>query len=332
MFSISRSGFAVAAFVLLSSGVAQACDFCSLFSSLEQRQPKGDSFHIGLTEQFSEAGKLQDNGAKVANEMHQRLVSSQTFISAGYDFTDRLSLDLTLPYINRRFTRVEGESVAHGTEAGIGDITTSIGYLPYRSVEGAEIRILKLSAGVKLPTGDSDRLAEELSEEHMHENALLRHGDEEHEMLSAVHGHDLALGSGSFDFPLGAAGLWQSGRAIFESEAEYVLRTPGDHSYRYANDLRWRVSPGYYAMMNHSSALALKVNLGGEYKPMDKGQGGEKQGDTSINTLWWGPEVSYTSSGALGVFAAYDIPLNIENSGVQAVMSYRLRVGMNYRF
>jgi hypothetical protein len=321
----------------ISASTALACDFCSLSTSLQQRMPRSGSTHFSVSEQFTDYGKLQQDGSKVPNEEHQRMAASQTTFAVAHDFTDRFSAQINIPYLNRRFSRLHDGERQQGTEAGIGDLSILALYSPYRFSDGDNNVVVQLFGGIKLPTGDADRLqeeqeeheevAEEEHEEHLH---ALRHAGEDHD-LSAVHGHDLALGSGSFDFPFGAAVFAQSGRFFVDGLAQYILRTEGDHDYEYADDLQWNVGPAYYILLEHELTLALKLRLSGEYKGKDTGPDGSKAGDTSMNQMFVGPEL-LLNSGAVSAFVGYDAPVRSENSGVQTVANYRIRAGLNVRF
>ena len=323
--------------LLLAAPASWACDSCSIYHSLEQRVPKAKTLHLSVTEQFTEYGKLQQGGTFVPNTFHQRLDSSQTIVSASYDFSDRLSLEGSLPYINRRYTTLDGHEVKRGTEAGIGDLTTLIMYVPYRSMEQDSSLVVQLFGGFKLPSGSASALESESEEEHVDEHEeeadehahSLRHGDASEG--SAIHGHDLALGSGSVDVPFGAAVFVREGRFYAEANTEYTIRTEGEYNYRYANELLWRVGPAYYVVLHRDLNIATKLNLSGQYKGKDK-VNGENENDTGLNAVYWGPEIIATVGENFGTFLSYDMPLEIENSGLQAVMSYRLRGGIRYRF
>lgn len=352
---ISRFLGSLTAAAIFVSGAqsAFACDLCSVYSSLEQRIPKTGTLQLGISQQFTEFGRLQRNGSYVSNALHERVASSQTHLTGSYDFSDTLSADVILPYLNRRFTRATDAGIERGTEAGIGDMVLRVNYLPYRSLTESSVKIIKVFAGLKLPTGDSDRLAahddghseqESMDEhdEHGAEEMLDEHAEHEHlhalrhngvtHVESAIHGHDLALGSGSFDFPIGIGGFWSEGRALLEGRLEYTIRTEGDHSYRHANDLQWSIAPGYYLLLKEDQTLSLRLSLSGEYKGKDEGPGGVKDGSTSMNAVFWGPQLFLTKTGSYAGFLGYEMPVNIENSGYQAVASYRIRGGFSWRF
>lgn len=312
----------------IAAGSAFACDLCAVYSSIQAEHPSAGSFRMGLTEQFTAYDTIQDGGRKIANPAHQHLESSITQLLGIYEAADRLQLQAALPYINRRYKRFDGATET-GTEAGIGDLTLIARGFPVRYSDGRRSLVVHGFLGVKLPTGDSDRLKEEQTEHAADDAAIARHGGahDDDEPASAVHGHDLALGSGSIDFPIGAGLFAQLDRAFFSTDVQYAFRTEGRHDYRYANDLVWSAGPGAYLVLNDATQMALRASLSGEYKRNDRGQD-----DTAVNSLFLGPELSATIESRLAANAAVDFPLEIQNSSVQAVPGYRIRAGLTYRF
>ncbi len=329
---------------LIFSWPALACDLCSIYNAVDAAQLSSNSLRVGLAEQFASFGKVQNDGHYVENEGHQHMESSITQLFGSYSLDSKLSLQVSLPYINRRFKRIENGVVDRGTEAGIGDMSILAKYIPYEYRENATIFYVQLLGGIKLPTGDSDRIREELEEDHHDENAeepalhmhstlIPRHGahnDDEETIQSAVHGHDLALGTGSYDFPVGFNVFAEHGRVFGAGTLQYVFRTRGDFDYEYADDLTWEAGPGYYLSLGHEHTLALKANLSGEYKRKDN-LNGETAGDTGLRSIFWGPELVATA-GNWNAEVAWDIPLDINNSEFQAVPDYKIRAAISYRF
>lgn len=331
---IKSVALAVATTVICLPSAALSCDLCSIYNAVESAKAVPNTFRIGVAEQFTSFGKVQDGGRYLENEGHQHLESSITQLFGAYDLNEKVSFQLSIPYINRRFRRIEGGEVDTGTEAGIADISLLAKYIPYEYRDGETIFFARFFGGVKLPTGDSDRIAEELEEGHTHEADGLKHAGRAHEkepmIASAIHGHDLALGSGSYDFPVGVNLFAEHGRVFGVAALQYTFRTRGDFDYEYADDLTWSVGPGYFLSLGHDFAIALKANLSGEYKRRDNLKG-EIAGDTGIRSTFLGPELVATAGNWSGEIS-WDIPLNIENTELQAVPDYKLRAAISYRF
>src|ERR1043166_9172436 len=76
--------------------------------------------------------------------------------------------------------------------------------------------------GFKVPTGDSSKL-----------------NTPDSDLPDGIGGHDLALGSGSYDGIVGTGiyGRWK--RGFVTASVQYAIRSEGDFQHRYANDLTW---------------------------------------------------------------------------------------------
>lgn len=239
-----------------------------------------------------------------------------------------------------------------GSESGLGDLSLLLRLSP-RNYRTSELVVLwDVFLGVKFPTGDSDRLGDEHHEmpaeedahdgehdaedehegmHHEHHSFSPRHGDEDHGVASGVHGHDLTLGSGSYDFPFGASVVVVQDKWLGEAEASYFFRTEGDFGYRYANDFLWGLGVGYYVLSMGDSTMVAKIRLSGEYKDKDE-QDGVQQDDTGIRSVFWGPTVSFTFGDSLGADVGAEFPIQVNATGYQLIPSYRLKAALSYRF
>ena len=326
---------------------AHACDLCAIYSAQNIKDFSAGHVTAGVTEQLSSFNSVRLNGEWVPNTGHQSLSSSTTQLYGRYDFTDRVGAQLNLPFVSRDFKRIEDGELKKGSESGIGDMSILAIYSPLRISEDDFFARVSIRGGVKLPTGDSDRLREETEEgdeqgeahgdEHETERSPTQilahsgsHGDSE-AIPSAIHGHDLALGSGSLDYIVGVSGFVEKGAYFALADLQYAFRTEGDFDYRYQNDLLWSLGAGRYLLTEHEGSLSLKANLSGEYKGMDIFDG-NKADDTGINSIFLGPELDFTIGERVSGLAAVDLPLLLDNTAFQAVPDYRLRFGITYRF
>lgn len=304
------------------AGSSSACDLCAIYNSVESQRLEENSFRLGVSEQFTYYGTVRDGGRYVENMHHQHLASSITQIVAQYDLSSRFALQIALPYINRRFTRLEGEAIESGTVAGLGDASVLAKWLVGQYRGPTSNAFFSVSGGIKLPTGNSDRLGEEMLESDME-------GMPEH--AGTVHGHDLALGSGSVDVPLGALAFVQSGRYFASAELQYTIRTEGTHDYEFADDVSWAAGPGYYVLLSDAQTVGLRLTLSGERKARDF-SAGEAQDDTRSRVVYVGPAVVASVGQALHAELALDLPLITDSAGVQSVPDYKLRAALAYRF
>jgi hypothetical protein len=180
-----------------------------------------------------------------------------------------------------------------------------------------------LLGGLKLPTGDPDRLREEQAENHTHAPG-------QGHPVSGIHGHDLALGSGSVDGIVGADLFWSWRRAFVGATLLYGIRTEGAFDYEYADDLQWAVAPGAVAWQGAESLVAVQAILTGETKGQDE-LDGRGLTDTSATTLYLGPGIQ-GGWKSLVAEAAVEIPVLTNRTGIQIVPDVRVRGGLRWRF
>lgn len=293
---------------------------------------------MAVGEQFTRFGTLQDDGAEIKDPVGQYENSSITQLLAGYNFNDRLGLQLNLPIIYREFKRPEGFAIDHGTESGLGDISLLLkGVLFHYTSGGARsfevenknpvaiehepdfVFAAVLLTGIKLPTGDTSRLEEEF-----HEVAIPGAPP------SGIHGHDLTLGTGSWDGIFGEQNSLRYREFFFETNVQFTLRSEGDHQYRFANDLIWNGGPGYYVIRNAQGVAGIQFVVSGEHKDLDRFRGRPAE-DTGITSVFVGPRLVGSRGRWSAEFGA-ELPVLIDNTSIQLVPDYRLRGGVSYHF
>jgi hypothetical protein len=321
---------------------ASACDVCALYTAVQVESPIKNAFRLGMAEQFTSMDKLQRDGHYVENTDNQFLKTSVTQISGQYDPSASTSLQLVVPVVSRTWRRIENEEPQRGSDAGIGDITMLTHYVPLNYAEGSFLTRLRVFGGVELPTGDAHYIGEESAPENpvegdgtMHQESLVtqKHGGgSDGGVENAIHGHDIALGSGSWDFPLGAGLFSQWDKYIVASDVQYNIRSDGAFGYRYANDLTWSASAGRYLYLQDNAQVAFRARLSGQYKGYDTGKGGVEYTDTAFNDVFLGPEVTALVTHHWQGVVGYDLPIEVQNSDLQITPSYRIRAALTYRF
>jgi hypothetical protein len=322
--------------VLLAAAVdAGACDICAVYTATELREAKV-GFRAGVAEQFTYYGTLQRDGEEIPNPNDEFLRSSITQVVLGYQLHPRAGVQLNLPLISRTFRRLGADGVARGDETGVGDLSLLANVLAFDRVSERSVFRFTVLGGLKLPSGDSSRLGEEAAEgdEAGHAEAgphpALAHvvGPE---AASGVHGHDLALGSGSVDGIVGGSLFWSWRRAFVTASGQYAIRTEGDFDYRYANDLTWLAGPGAFAVLTHDWTVTVQALVAGETKGKDEIDGVAAD-DTGITSLFAGPGFALTWGTSLHAELAADLPVVRHNTAVQVVPDYRLRGAFTWRF
>jgi len=344
---------------------ARACDLCAIYNVIETQPLGGKGWTVGIAEQFTHFSTLQLDGREVANSARQRLDSSVTQAALGYSITDRFGLQLNVPFIHRDFRRPEeGRGMRNGETAGVGDLSLITNFLALRHESEKTTFTWTLTGGVKFPTGSTRRLREETAEGHHHGTAEVateeEHpaGEEEHHApartpahagvdhgaeeppaeeaveelpTSGIHGHDLTLGSGSWDGIAGTSFFLRHRRLFLAAALQYGIRSEGDYDYRFANDLMWSGGPGVYLALQERYTGAVALNCSGEHKGKDRFRGADSE-DTGITAVYLGPEVRLTWKDRLSAEVGADFPVNIDNTALQIVPDYRLRASISIRF
>jgi hypothetical protein len=326
---------------------ARACDLCGCYTPQLETMPTMQSaapnqwwsgLYGGVAEQFTHFGTLQLDGREVANPTGQHENSSITQLFAGYGINDRFAFQLNLPVIYRDFKRPEGFGIDRGTESGIGDMSILFRAVAFRYSFGARREFIVtgknpvaveheadftmstvLLAGLKLPTGDTNRLKEEFHE-------IEIPGAPE----SGIHGHDLTLGTGSYDGIFGGITSLRYRNLFADASLQFTLRGDGAHQYDFANDLTWETGPGYYFIRTRETVLGLEFLVSGEHKDKDRFRG-EPAEDTGITSLFVGPRL-VASIGHWSAQLNVDLPVLIDNTALQAVPDYRIRGGISFHF
>jgi hypothetical protein len=315
-------------FLLLSLAGASACDLCGCYlpqSGAMGAQPAvrwSKGLYGAAGEQFTHFGTVQVDGREVDNPTGQREESSISQVIAGYGFTQRLALQMNVPVIHREFKRPEGFETDRGSVDGVGDVSLLARVLLLRTTSAGDALAASvvLFGGVKFPTGDSSRLKEEFHEVEV-----------EGAPESGIHGHDLALGTGSYDGIAGGQASLRFRRFFFETTAQFTLRGDGRHSYHFANDLSWSGGPGLYLTgASNGNNLGVQCEVSGEYKDVDRFQG-RIAVDTGITSVFVGPRV-VGSRGRVSGEIAIGFPILLENTALQLVPDYRLHAGMSVSF
>lgn len=304
---------------LVSASSAQACDLCAVYASLEAKEA-AKGWSVGIFEQYTHFGTLREEGERVSNPLEQQMNSSITQAFVGYQFSSTFGIQANVPYIRRAFRRAEGGVAETGSESGLGDSVLLARWRPVLHIDGDSLFAVTLLGGIKLPTGSSDRIAEELAET----------PEAPGEIASGIHGHDLALGSGSTDGLLGVSGFWRYRRAFANASMQYTARSRGDFHYRYADDLNWSFNPGVYLDLSHENTFTAGVALSGEHKGQDD-LAGEPTDDTAIDAVYLGPQITYSRGASFYADFAADFPLRQRNSALQEVADYRIRLAITWR-
>ena len=336
-------------FILISGGefMSRACDLCGCYTPQLEAMPAMEltpspswlaGWYAAASEQFTRFATVQIDGREVANPTGQYENSSITQLVAGYDVTSRFALQINLPLIYREFKRPEDFAIDRGTVSGLGDVSLLLKTVAFHyssparrtfEVEGKNPIAIEqepdftasaiLLTGIKFPTGDSSRIEEEFHEVEIP-------GAPE----SGIHGHDLTLGTGSYDGVFGEQTSLRYKNVFFETNVQFTLRGDGTHQYHFADDLTWSGGPGYYFIRRQDMIIGLQFVASGEYKDVDRFRGKPAE-DTGITSVFLGPRL-IASRGRFSAEIAAEFPVSIDNTALQVVPDYRLRGAVSFHF
>ncbi|MCW5891149.1 MAG: hypothetical protein KIT14_11445 [bacterium] len=328
-----------------AAGPALGCDAHSVYVEPD-RIPQRRRLTLGVAEQFTHMGTVMIDGHEVPSE-GERLNSSITQVFATYGFTDWIGVQLNLPIVARDYRRLENGRLTSGSVSGFGDLTLVAIGTPF----DAELPVGRLTAsligGLKLPTGDASLLAEELGalrgvarRRDARDGGVTHHGPGPghpapspggRRTVSAIRGHDLAIGSGSVDGVVGGQLGWRRGRAFAFGFLQYAVRSEGAYAYTFANELSWSGGPGYDVLTGDTWSLGVQAVLSGDTKGNDT-QAGIKLDDTARTRLYVGPAILFDWTDRLAAEVGVDVPVVRDETSLQMVPDVRVRAGLSWRF
>jgi hypothetical protein len=335
--------------VLVFSAVltGRACDLCGCYTPQLATTAEASSAplfswaagsYAAVSHQFTYFGTVQRNGNEVSNPTGQYLDSSITRLVADYEINSRFSLQVDVPLIYRAFKRPEDFAIDRGNVSGLGDVSLLLRAVVFhysspgrRTFDISDKNPVAIEhepdftasavviGGLKFPTGATSRLKEEF-----HETDIP--GAPE----SGIHGHDLTVGTGSYDGIFGEQTALRYKNLFFETNVQFTLRGDGAHQYHFANDLTWNGGPGYYLARHRDTIIGIELVVSGEYKDVDRFRGATAI-DTGITSVFIGPRL-ITSRGRWSAEIAGELPVSLDNTAFQIVPDYRLHGAISVHF
>jgi len=320
----------------LFTAALPACELCAIYSADSARGNSGAGFVFTVAEQYVSSHTLLAEGEEfnaVPFLSRAFVDSSYTHLVPGYNFSSRVGLSLNAPLIHRNFRVTQflttGESVdEEGSVSGLGDIALIGRVNLFRKIEMEYTYNVSLLAGVKFPTGDTERLDEEVAAAEQ-DLAIFGPGHP-HSSIGGVHQHDLTLGSGSYDGVFGVTGSARWQRWFFNGQVQYYLRTEA-RGYQFGDSIIVSGGPGGYILLDKNFTLSLQANAFYESNARDEILG-QVSNQTGMTAWYIGPVLSLTFREHFSANAGVDLPLGISNNGLQTVPDYRVRGGFTWRF
>jgi hypothetical protein len=331
--------FTLALILLLAIHAASACELCAIYNSDNALGASSSGLSFNVAEQYVPYRTRQDDGQN-PRPATSYVDSSMTHLVPAYNFSSRFGVSLSVPlvYLNFRRTDLRYSLTAppvlfteRGTESGLGDASL-IGRVTAFKKSAMDYGVLvNVLGGVKFPTGNDERLVEEVEQAKIFEALGGPHDDPLSHSISTVHQHSLALGSGSYDgiFGLTVNGRWL--RWIMNGQLQYYLRTEGESGFKYGDELTVSGGPGVYVLLKSSCTLSLQANAVYDWMARDELLG-RPSNQTGLTAWYLGPLLNFTWGEHFSANAGVDVPLIIDNNGRQSVPNYRIHCGFSWRF
>lgn len=295
---------------------ASACDNCTIFTPLNPRELVPETVRLGVRQDLFGYAKARRDGESDSTVPSQNLKTDVTELSAAWDVNSYFGLMAEVPFVNNHARRLDYDgTTSYTSEAGLGEVALYVPVSLFQYSRRKQEFLLQFIPGVKLATGDTERLKEELLPQPPNR---------------PIRGADMTLGTGSYDVPLGTAFLLRQDRFLFDGYVEYILRTEGDYGYRFADDLRWRSALGVYAVDTSSALVIPKVAVSGIWKDHDQLNGTEVE-NSGLTELFVGPELALTAFDRIELNLIFDFPVYFENDGLQSLQDHLVRILLNVR-
>lgn len=309
---------------------ASACDPCALFNASRLQGHSAETFTLSVSEQYTEFDRASDSKENSVRDGEFVRGFSTTQLALAYDATERIGVQLTLPFIARRFDEVRKFRSSTKSDTGIGDLSLvgTYSFIDYKDRDW--VVISGFTGGVKFPTGETgviETVSEKEPSDLLTERLVLKHN----QIGAASGGHALTFGTGSYDYILGLSLLSRYQRYVVLSSAQYTIRTEGDFNYEFADDFLFSIGPGYYFLVDYDFTAASLVSFSGEYKGKDH-LNGEVLSGSEVSNLYLGPELLFSVNDNISVEVSFDFRVTNESQGSTVVPETRIQASISYRF
>ena len=320
------------------TALSPACELCSIYSTENASATRGEGSSgliFTLSQQYVPFDTLQVEGEKASGAPFFEAAymnSAITHFVPSYNFSSRFGVSLNVPYVYRDFRRTEvtpfGMRINEsGTISDLGDTALIGRWTAFQKRDMDYSVILNLLAGVKFPTGDTDRLEDERDQEILYRKAF---GENHSHAIGGIHQHDLSPGTGSFDGVFGATSNLRWKRFFFNLQGQYYLRTEAI-DYEMGDLTIVSAGPGVYALLGDRTTLSIQAQGFYEKQESDRSLGQENI-QTGFTAWYFGPLLTFTWGEHFSANAGVDIPLDIDNRGIQSVPDYRVHGGVSWKF
>jgi len=318
----------------------RACELCAIYNATSASGQSSAGWLFSVSEQFVPYRTIQFDGTELSMNDPDYLDSSITHLVPTYNFSSRFGLSLNVPVVYRSFKRREVRYSTSGPPRSVvedddllafGDLALVARWTAWEKNEMEYGVVFNLLGGVKFPTADTDRIQDEVEQARIYDTLVPPPHDPLGHSISGVHQHEISPGSGSFDGIFGATLNTRWKRLFFNSQVQYYLRTEGEDTFEYGDELMISGGPGGYALLKDSFTLSVQALA--VYDTLARTRLLGRKSDYTGMTAWYmGPLVTVTWGERFSANAGADLPLSIANNGLQNVPDFRVHAGFSYRF
>ena len=294
---------------------------------------------LAVAEQFTYFNTVRSMDMK--SESDHRVISlvRSRNLSPATVFSSRFALQVNVPFIYRSFG-AKGFAIDRGTESGLGDVSlltkvrvalhTKIG--GRRAVNFADAKSPRME--VHEPNFTRRSFCSRGTDSSQPRDPIAsRRNFEEIEMPGApesgIHGHDLTLGSGSYDGIFGGRVRFVTKVYSFKPICNSRFVAMVCISIISRTISRGAGGPGYYFIRNGHTIVGLQFVVSGEHRTSIVFAARKHKIPESLPRLVAG---IVASLGKVSAELGTDLPVSIDNTALQVVPDYRIRGGIAIRF
>ncbi len=329
--------------LLLTPSAALAGGFCcQIPTGVQEGYSQAGDVSVGVTYSYSRMSNFLEGGDQVSLstiESDPRFATMGGVIPESHDMqritlladyaaTDRLSLDLAVPYVINDMTMLmymPGGMGMPGTwmrekmpeVSGLGDVTLTGYYRVYQDSDRFPRTTLSLGAGVKFPTGRS---------------TVAFDGEK-------VHAH-LQPGTGSWDPILAALFTDMIGRRfLIQASARYEIATSNGLGYHAGDTFAFSPSVKYSLTDYLNLSLGLEYfhaeqadDPQNAYNGQDSARLTDYAGYTGEDSIWVSPGIQVLPFKGASVDFTFQYPVYCRVPDTEQVTDYRIIAGASYSF
>ena len=246
--------FLIISTVVLWADLSHACDYCLLTQGLSPLQTT-TGLGIRIDERYTVLNSMYKGTDKVDNPGNKE-THLTTQVTGFYAINPDLTALVVIPYVRKTMKEEDGGVFVEGKATGLGDLALMGRYTFYKRHDLASTTLLAGQAGVKLPTGATDK---------------------KDDMGDVMDAH-IQPGTGSTDLLLGLNLSHAAGRFTLSTNLLYFINgegETGDEKHEFGDMLNYDVTGIYriYPDTPPGPTVSLALGIAGEWRAKEKEDG-----------------------------------------------------------